>query len=421
MLEALDILQKILLFFWQVIKWTWWIFVPIILFINIRDLWISYVKSKFLKKVEYTIYQIKIPRYIEKSFKSMEDVFSAFHSIQTSSPKFKDRYLTGKVQLWLSFEIVGDKENGATFYIRTPNEYKYLVESQLYAQYPDLELVETNDYVSVFSSSPIPNDFWDIWGTDFGLIKPSPFPILTYPFFESPKEEKTIDPLSNLLEIISKLKTDERIWIQILFKPAGDSCVKEGESIVNKMIGKKEAKSRSLWSYITEFFINFIKAPFEPPTWSDSGGSEASPGSLSQLTPGEKNVIEAIQHKISKLLFDTTIRVVYVDRKDSFSRLNISSIMGFFRQFNTLNLNGFKPVTSFKGKWPFKKQKEVWNKTNFYKKYMKRGFNSETKMVLNTEELATIFHFPSNVVKAPVLRKIEAKKGEPPANLPTIE
>ena len=69
MLEALDILQEILLFFWQVIKWTWWIFIPIILFINIRDLWLGYVKSKFFKKVEYTLYQIKIPRYIEKSFK----------------------------------------------------------------------------------------------------------------------------------------------------------------------------------------------------------------------------------------------------------------------------------------------------------------------------------------------------------------
>jgi CBS domain containing-hemolysin-like protein len=50
MLEALDILQEILLFFWQVIKWTWWIFIPIILFINIRDLWLGYVKSKFFKK-----------------------------------------------------------------------------------------------------------------------------------------------------------------------------------------------------------------------------------------------------------------------------------------------------------------------------------------------------------------------------------
>ncbi|OQA38033.1 MAG: hypothetical protein BWY51_00977 [Parcubacteria group bacterium ADurb.Bin316] len=187
MLEALDILQEILLFFWQIIKWTWWIFIPIILFINIRDLWLGYVKSKFFKKVEYTLYQIKIPRYIEQSFKSMEDVFNTFHSIQISPPKFKDRYFKGKAQLWLSFEIVGDRENGVAFYVRTPNEYKYLVESQMYAQYPDLELDEVDDYTNIFSSS-LPNDFWDIWGTDFGLIKPSPYPILTYPFFESFKD-----------------------------------------------------------------------------------------------------------------------------------------------------------------------------------------------------------------------------------------
>ncbi len=418
MLEALEILKEILLFFWQVIKWTWWIFVPIILFVNLKNLWLDYVKSKFLKKINYVILKIRIPRYVEKSFKSMEDVFSALHSIQISSPKFKERYIQGKTQLWLSFEIVGD-EKGVSFYIRTPEEYKYLVESQMYAQYPDLELDEVDDYVNIYSSSPLPNNFWDIWGTDFALNKPSPYPILTYPFFESPKEEKIIDPLSSLMEIISKLKVDERVWIQILFKPANDSCVKEGEEIINKIIGKKEGKKRPFWDYILEFFKNLIKAPFEPPEWADDSIGESSPGMVQQLTPGQKDIVQAIQHKVSKLLFDTTIRVIYIDRRDSFSRLNITSLMGFFRQFNTLNLNGFKSAVSLKGKWPFKNQKENWNKMQFYKKYLKRGLNSETKMVLNTEELATIFHFPANVVKAPVLTRIESKKGEPPANLPT--
>jgi hypothetical protein len=38
--------------------------------------------------------------------------------------------------------------------------------------------------------------------------------------------------------------------------------------------------------------------------------------------------------------------------------------------------------------------------------------------ILNTEELATIYHFPTKMVEAPMVHRIEAKKGEPPAGLP---
>ena len=419
--EALEILRNVLLLIWHIIKLTWWIFLPIVFLTAVYNLWLFYVKNKFLKNVQYTIFEIKIPRYIEKSFKSMEDIFSAFHSIQISTPNFKERLTEGKIQLWLSFEIIGDGR-GTSFYIRTPNDYKHLVESQLYAQYPDLELIEVEDYTNI-SSSLLPNKFWDIWGLDFTLVQPTPYPILTYPFFEASKDEKTIDPISSLMETISKLKSDERIWIQILFKPVDpkdDSCKKEGEKIVNKIIGKKESTERSYWSYILEFLYNLVKAPFEAPEWEEGGGAEGSPGLMQHLTPGEKDIVEAIQTKISKLLFDAIIRFVYIDRRNAFSRLNITSTMGFFRQFNRLNLNGFKPYkpSVTKGKWPFKKQKEFWKKVFLYKNYLKRKFNSDSKIVLNTEELATIFHFPINVVEAPFLRRIESKKGEPPVNLP---
>jgi len=418
MAEALAILQAVLMAVWHLVGWVWWIILPIIFFEADYHLWLDYVKKKFLSKVEYTIFEIKIPKYIEKSFKSMEDVFSALHSIQISKPNFKERVLEGKTQLWISFEIVGNG-GGAGFYIRTPKDYRHLVESQMYAQYPDLELIEVDDYTQIFSSM-LPNKFWDLWGLDFTFVKEAPYPILTYPFFEAQKEEKTIDPLSSLMETISKLESDEKIWIQILVKPADDKCKKEGEKIVNKLIGKKEAVPRSYWDYVVEFLYNLVKAPFEPPEWSEDKGSEGSPGLMQHLTPGEREVVQAIQNKISKLLFDTTIRFVYIDRQNAFTRLNITSTMGFFRQFNTLSLNGFKPYkpSVTKGTWPFKKQKEFWKKTVIYKNYLKRKFNSDCKMVLSTEELATIFHFPVTVVEAPVVRRIEAKKGEPPINLP---
>jgi len=419
MSDALEILKQVILSAWQVIKWVWWIVIPYLLFSAIYKLWLEYIKKQFLKKVEYVVFEIKVPRYVEKSFKSMENVFASLHSIQISKPNFKERVFEGKTQLWLSAEIVGNGE-GVSFYFRTPKDYKNLVESHLYAQYPDVEINEVEDYTSVFSA-PLPNKFWDLWGLDFMLTQPSPYPILTYPFFELQKEEKIIDPLASLLETVSKLGPDEKIWVQILFKPADDSCKKEGEKIVGKLIGKKEPTQRSYFDYVLEFLYHLVRAPFTAPQWWEDSGSAGSPGNVQNLTPGEKEIVEAIQRKTSKLLFDATIRFVYIDRRDAFTRLNITSVMGFFRQFNTLHLNGFKPYkpSVTKANKPFKEQKEFWKKRVLFKNYLKRKFNGDTKMVLNTEELATLFHFPVTTVEAPMLKRLEAKKSGPPINLPT--
>ena len=54
--------------------------------------------------------------------------------------------------------------------------------------------------------------------------------------------------------------------------------------------------------------------------------------------------------------------------------------------------------------------------------YVKRGafYAPFTRklFVLNTEELATIYHFPGSVAKTPTISRIESKKGEPPTALP---
>ncbi|KKR22760.1 MAG: hypothetical protein UT53_C0034G0008 [Candidatus Yanofskybacteria bacterium GW2011_GWD2_39_48] len=68
------------------------------------------------------------------------------------------------------------------------------------------------------------------------------------------------------------------------------------------------------------------------------------------------------------------------------------------------------------GKWPIKSIMEFRRKVKLYKKFKKRAFTTKT-YVLNTEELATIYHFPDIGIESP-LPRIEAKKGEPPINLP---
>ncbi len=136
--------------------------------------------------------------------------------------------------------------------------------------------------------------------------------------------------------------------------------------------------------------------------------------------------VEAIENKISKLAFKVCIRFVYVAKKDFFNKANMAAVMGAFKQFNTLDLNAFKGNSEAGTSAdqpriiPFiKKRREFIRKIAFVHRYINRKMSTNTQdFVLNIEELATIYHFPAIMVEAPSLRRLESKKGEPPAGLP---
>ena len=77
------------------------------------------------------------------------------------------------------------------------------------------------------------------------------------------------------------------------------------------------------------------------------------------------------------------------------------------------------PKLSTQYYYAFKKSRTIYAKNRLVKAYIKRkiktGINS---YILNTEELATIWHFPLPFVKTPLLQKAATKRVEPPINLP---
>ena len=63
-----------------------------------------------------------------------------------------------------------------------------------------------------------------------------------------------------------------------------------------------------------------------------------------------------------------------------------------------------------------------WRKQEMFTAYRERAFfrwpyNGKV-FVLNTEEVATIYHLPGGVVTTPSLTRISSQKAEPPANIP---
>jgi hypothetical protein len=169
---------------------------------------------------------------------------------------------------------------------------------------------------------------------------------------------------------------------------------------------------------IIEFFINILKAFNENPSWSEKGDDDKKDGGK-DLTSGKRKAIQAIEDKMSKIGFECAIRFIYVDRRDAFTQSNISSVVGSLRQFNTNDLNALVQNENVKTKTNglFKNKKLESRKKRIFSNYISNNFPKKTS-ILNTEELATLYHFPSSGVKSPLLKRVSTRRSGPPSNLP---
>ena len=392
----------------EIFREFWWLLALIILgkfFINLNK---KYKEKKEKEKEEikdWVTLQVKINREILQTPKAMEQVFNGLHVIEKGH---------------ICLELVG-MERELCFIIRAPKEYKNLVESQFYAQYPEIEIKEIDDYFLRLPAH-LPNKDFDLWGTEIVLEKENYYPIKVYSYFEELKEEKRIDPISSFAESIAKLQKSEWFILEILIKPLSDKdeekFINEGKKQINSVLGKKEKKIITWQDWVGAFFQNLLFGLFGSLVWPTDEEKKNGPSLV--ISPGEKNVVASIESKISKLSFNTSIKLVYISPKKIFNESNFSAFMAFLKQFNSKDLNSFKinkdASTILKTRF-LQNRRLFLKKMDFYQSCLERK-RTQDAMILNTEELATIYHFPALKVVTPTLTRVLSKKGEPPIGLP---
>ena len=403
---------------------TWFLWLPISLFYILRDTWLLYVRAFSIQNTKWILLEIRVPREVAKSPKAMESIFAGIHATAKGG-NLIDRYWKGVFSPWFSLEIVGDA-GGVHFYIWTPSFYKKMIEAQVYAQYPSSEVKEVEDYTKNFPKV-LPNQEFDLWGTEFVHTKADAYPIRTYEEdFNiekvSPKEEETkIDPLSSLVEFLGGLNEGENIWIQMIMRPSGDEWKKEGQELAAKLAGREPKVKESFITQVV-FGIGGLLSSGAPAPEK----KETAMPKIASLTPGEKDVLTAVEKNISKIGFDMGIRWLYMARRSSYNPLAIPAVMGVFKQYASPSLNSFRPnkMVTTSINYFLKKTLETKRKIRIYNAYKLRSFfhppyaKRSQKIVLSSSELATIYHFPGMVAGAPGFARVEAKKGAPPTNLP---
>lgn len=158
---------------WHTLTQFWWIVLPVVFYYIFKLLWLDFVIKGRLIKLDNVLLEVIPPKIIEKGPKMMESFFSGIAGVVVTILPF-DKYLKGDITNMFGLEIVGD-EGDVHFYIRCERKHRNLVEAQIYAQYPDAEIMEVEDYVKKFPRI-IPNKDWDLWGTDVIFTKPDPYP-----------------------------------------------------------------------------------------------------------------------------------------------------------------------------------------------------------------------------------------------------
>ena len=403
-MEIFDPFFAALSILWVVLAATWWFTVPLVLFAVFRIFWLFYIRTLYAKAISWVLLEVKIAKNIETTPKAMEQVFASVSAIYSFKISLYEKWWNGKIQDKVSFEIVG-YAGGVYFFARTPVKFKNLVEAAIYAQYPGAEIRVSNDYTEILPGS-LPNETYDLYGMDLVLVKEDAYPILMYEHFEDKENERRLDPIAGLTEAMSKLKEGEMIWIQLILEPADLEWKKKGDLLVQKLIGAEPPKGFGLGALIIEAISTLFSASPAPVVPE----RKEAPNKLLSMTQGQKDVVEEIEHKLSKIGFKTTLRFIYVDHRDRFSRANVAAVSGAFSQFNTMHLNGFKPEGSTMtiGRGLFRAVNLLRRKRNLYRMYKTREFALKT-FILNIEELATIYHYPTMFVGAPKLQRLEAK------------
>jgi len=390
------------------------IWIPIAAIVGAWKVWVWYVHALYISKIDSILLEVKIPRELVRSPRAMENALSKLWT-DSGETTFLNRIWQGQVRPYFSFEIASFGGE-VHFYIWCWRKWREVVESALYAYYPELEIVEAEDYATKFHYDP---DKYECFGTDWRYEpRNDAYPIKTYIDFEldkDPKEEYKIDPFAEVLERLSTLKPTEQMWVQIIITQTRDKTHKHGA----RWWETGDRYTSLLQGEVDKIRKDSLGDP------NEKGGEWRRYSRMSQFRQTE--LIKAIDRNLGKHPFNVGMRGVYIADPKNFGSPGYTGIRWIWRPFgNPQYANQLRPRRwGNPFDWPWQDlfdKRWIMHHQRFFDVYRRRS-HFYTPWVfphnmMSTEVIASIWHPPTSAIVAPGLERIPAKKAEPPSNLP---
>ena len=330
----------------QAFYYIWWIVLPVAFYYLFKILHFDFVAfrsmNSYHRGLKWMFLEIVPPKEIERGPKLMESIFQGLSGV-TTTPNTFDVWLTGVyTQHRFSLELFG--ENGhAHFIMRLQRGLRDMVEANIYAQYPDAEIFEVDDYTQRFPKI-IPNKHWDLWGTDFEFTAPTPYPIKTYDKFEEDITGEMIDPMSSIMEVIGTLVPNQYIWLQYAIEPQPETWGLDPvqRKVADKLKGREKPEPVGFWGHFGEVLSNVGAGLFGPVEFKTAEKKEEAPLEF-RLSTVEKDILKAVEENLGKYTYKAKMRFIYIGHREGFNKSYVSSFIGGIKQFNDMNYNQLKP------------------------------------------------------------------------------
>lgn len=330
--------------------------------------------------------EVRLPKKYERkeyeNLKSVKDITAISDQFFSSIAAIYQGGLRGifQEQPTISFEYVA-KDREIIFFVGVPRAYKDLIEKQIQSYYPSAHIEPSGDF-RVFS------DNLKIAHASVQTNRSFIYLIKTY-------EELEHDSIANITNTLSKIGPESRAVIQVLVKPLNQSWRSQIEwSIRRIQEGKGTPLGVSWYQKLGYFASQFFST------------SKEKENELKKITPLQEEAIKLLTKKGGKTGFAVQVKILSLAPDQRIADHNLINIFASLAQFNSPAHNGFRLVRGEP-------------KNSFLAHFILRRFMGFRKMILNSEELASIYHFPSENVNTPGIRWFMAKRAPAPAELPS--
>jgi hypothetical protein len=289
-------------------------------------------------------------------------------------------------QRHFSFEIIGS-QGFVYFYASVPVSLVEVVKQAIVSSYPSAKLDEVSEHNIFNKVGKLPATL----GGEMSLKQSFAYPIATY-------QDTKKDGMQALLNALSSLSKEDGAAIQILMRPAFEHWREHSHGVAeNKRNGKGgKSKTAAVGSWATSFLMAFAK-PVE----------DTKDDKKKELSNLELATLDAIDAKTREAGYEVLIRIVVSSNIYQRSEAILSNIVASFSVYDAPGKNGFKYV-------PAKDMDKLATD------YILRIFPQEKRqMILNSTELATIFHFPDqrNIPTTQLTRQ-SSKQVDGPRDMP---
>jgi len=349
---------------------------------------------------EHTIFLIRLPkenpndREVQDRVQRMREEIAKGETIFSSIGGLKAQrgfkaWLLGRNDHF-AFEMVAHDKK-ICFYVVTPKAMARYIEQQVHAHYPEAVIEEVEDY-NIFGPKSVISAGWLRTKRNFV------FPLKTY-------NKQEADPMNSVINVLSKLDKGEGMVVQYTTRSAKTGWHRQAANVsreVNQGKPLADALKINKFSKALSLLGNLAKAA-KPPVGLDGRPLDQA----KKLSALEEEMLKSIEEKNSKAGLDVNLRIIVSAKNAGNAQVYLDNMSSAFTQYNH-----YEYGNSFKNKIAKTRQKKLIND------YIYRRFDERVSFLLNTEEMASLFHFPLPNTETPNILWLTAKHASAPADIP---